>query len=352
MLPYNRIIGLFAVACLLFSVQSLYAAPLTQSSMSLRYGEIVRGQLSEEESEDIWTFAGHAQDRVLLDLRAINMNALDTYLTLMDADGNTLLTDDDSGERLNSRIGLFELPESGDYQVKVSRFGGGGEYILQVINLNTAPVIKPGKSLVGSVNSVNPGNYFLLTSLPTDTLWNLRISNDDPNVEPFIALYDANGLIVTTERLESAEIDPFLALPDQAYAVVVSWNESSSGGLYELLLNPSAVTLLKAGTPQTGNLDYEENVNPKHYFRGMAGQTVHITVTTTSGDIAPSIEILSSDGNNRLFFNEGEAVREVTAQLTLPVDTVYVITVTDGTFQEENGTYTVSLKEIAGPEDN
>jgi hypothetical protein len=341
MTGYRRVIGLILGFWL--GVQSASAAPSLQTATSLEYGEVGRGQLSETVSEESWTFSGQAGDLIMIDLRAIDMNNLDTHLTLLDAGGNTLITDDDSGERLNSRIGPLRLPSTGDYTIIAARYSGSGEYTLQVINVLTVPMLKNGKPLVGRVNPAQPTNFFTLESVPDiqDILWRLEVRDDDAYTDPVLTVYDSTGMVASTEYTETGSLDPLVPGSGETYAVVVSWNPSSVGGQYELALVNSEITLLEPGIPQTGTLDYS-TFRQSHYFRGTAGQTVRLTVTVTRGDIVPMLYVTSS--TDLLFSNEGIALRELSIVLDLPVDTVYVVDVADSALTADSGDYTILLE--------
>ena len=341
MTGYRRTIGL--VLGLWLGVQSVSAAPSPQVGPGLDYGEIGRGQLNESVSEESWTFSGQAGDLILIDLRAVDINNLDTHLTLLDAGGNTLITDDDSGERLNARIGPYRLPANEDYTIIAARYSGSGEYTLQVINVLTVPTLQHGKPLLGLVNPEQPTNFFTLESVSNiqDILWRLEARDDDTYTDPVLTVYDSAGMVASTEYSETGTLDPLVPGPGETYVVVVSWNPSSAGGQYELALGNSEIALLEPDMPQTGTLDYA-SIRQYHYFRGTAGQTVRLTVTVTRGDIIPMLYVTSN--MDMLFSNEGSALRELSIVLKLPVDTVYMIEIADSALTADSGDYTILLE--------
>ncbi|MCP4219239.1 MAG: hypothetical protein GY765_31690, partial [bacterium] len=67
-----------------------------------------------------YTFTGVAGTTVTIDLKS----SLDTYLVLLDSNGNTLFTDDDGGIDANSQI-IFALSESGTYTVEATTYRSG-----------------------------------------------------------------------------------------------------------------------------------------------------------------------------------------------------------------------------------
>jgi hypothetical protein len=112
--------------------------PITQGAMPItgrvpdpgQIGQIqigwnVQGRLETGDQEmndgtwaDVWQFQGQAGRTVTIELRS---EEFDTYLQLLDAQGNRLAEDDDSLGNLDSSI-VFRLPATGMYQIVVNNF--------------------------------------------------------------------------------------------------------------------------------------------------------------------------------------------------------------------------------------
>ena len=89
-------------------------------------GQTMRGRLETGDQTmpdgtfaDIWQFQGSAGQSVTIDVRS---DEFDTYMQLLDANGNKLGEDDDSGGNLNSRL-TYTLPTAGMYQIVVNNAG-------------------------------------------------------------------------------------------------------------------------------------------------------------------------------------------------------------------------------------
>lgn len=339
---YRRALGLGLVTGLCLSVGGAAAAPPHQGSR-IQYNEVARGEVSETASEENWEFTGHSGDLILIDMRADGSD-LDTYLTLVDPFGNSLLTDDDSGDGLNSRIGPYRLQSDGNYMILAGRYGGAGSYLLELKNLSTIPALSPGKPLIGVVDSAHTTNYFLLDVREGDTLWRLEVIDDQSNTDPYLALYGSSGLITSTEFDGGNRIDPIVPVDGEAYVAVVSWNIDSPGGPYQLELNESDLELLDSDTPQAGSIDYSVT-RQRHYFQGEAGQVVGLSVEAT-GNIVIALEVSTLNGANVLFSSSGESPRGVAVMLELPQTTIYVVDVWDGMYSGESGAYTISLEQV------
>ncbi len=250
----------------LFALSLILIAPLNvlsahaQNSTRVRYGEIVRGQISNTISEQSWTVGGQEGDLILVDVQADNSYDLDTYVALTDSSGSTLMSDDDSGEGLNSRLGPFRLPQTGDYTISVSSYSGSGGYTLQVVNLNTVPTLVPGKPLAGTLDAEHTRDFFLLAPAETPhTLWRLVLSEDSVlGEESIISLFDTEGFVTSTEYLPSV-LDPVVPLPGETYLAVASWNPASTGGPYQLLLEDFRSRCSKDGASESGSLNVDQS---------------------------------------------------------------------------------------------
>jgi hypothetical protein len=80
---------------------------------------------------DVWQFQGNAGTRIVIELRS---EEFDTYVQLLDAQGNRLAEDDDSLGNLDSKV-EFTLTATGMYQIVVNNFSDerrAGIYTLTV----------------------------------------------------------------------------------------------------------------------------------------------------------------------------------------------------------------------------
>jgi hypothetical protein len=93
---------------------------------TIAYGQMMQGRLEQGDQTmndgtfaDVWTFQGNAGQTVTVDVMS---DEFDAYCQLLDAAGNRLGEDDDSGGNLNARL-TVALPASGQYQIVVNNFG-------------------------------------------------------------------------------------------------------------------------------------------------------------------------------------------------------------------------------------
>lgn len=346
--PFHRLTTLALVASLLLAASAARAAQPARQSTRLAYDEVVRGRLSEGNPEQRWQFTGQAGDRIVIDMRARDATVLDPYLTLLDPAGNSLASDDDSGEDVNARIGPLRLPAAGEYTIVAARYTGAGDYILELKDLSTIAPIAVGKPLVGVLDASHPNDYFLLPAgLAGGDLLRLEIADEDASSDPFLTVYGPDGYVTGTELQEdTSRLDPLVPLPGEDYVIVVSWHSDSAGGPYELLLATSQIALLADGVAQSARLNYATYMQ-RHYFQATQGDTLHIQVTA-EGDISPALEIVSMDLNTYLFSGEGATVRGLALTLRVPLTAVYVIEMRNASLEGGSGTYTVQIDWLDG----
>ena len=100
---------------------------VAQEGDSLGYGETASGVISDEVPEVTFTFEGSQGNVITITMVGLNPEnpsdpRLDSYLTLIGPEGNTLFQDDDGAGNLNSLIGPYTLPGDGTYTIIASRF--------------------------------------------------------------------------------------------------------------------------------------------------------------------------------------------------------------------------------------
>lgn len=81
--------------------------------------------------DDAWTFSADVGEHVVIELSA-NGSDLDPHLYLYDGSRALIAENDDiDGNNANSRIEIT-LTQAGKYTIRVSRFSGGGDYLLKL----------------------------------------------------------------------------------------------------------------------------------------------------------------------------------------------------------------------------
>ncbi len=125
----------------------------------MNMGDSVTGTIDNTNYVMLYSFAGNANEQVTI--TAVGAGSLDTYLGIMDADGNILAEDDDSAggaQGLDAQISI-KLPETGEYTIIVTRSGidqgtTSGDFTLTLSS--GAPVAPQGNEGLGGFGGL-PG---------------------------------------------------------------------------------------------------------------------------------------------------------------------------------------------------
>jgi CHAT domain-containing protein/Tfp pilus assembly protein PilF len=117
-------------------------APILEVEGTLEPGD---AQVSDGSFYDEYSFQGEAGQAIIIRLES---TVFDTYLWLLDAEGNSLVQNDDAGGTTNSQIAIV-LPATGTYQVRANAYdaSGQGNYRLVIIPTTTDnPVVRQSEA--------------------------------------------------------------------------------------------------------------------------------------------------------------------------------------------------------------
>ena len=127
-------------------------ADASNADRVLRYGDTVRGEITDARFEATYTFLGERGDMITISLIR-ESGDLDTVLILRDRGGNELASNDDAPgmpAATDSRIARFRLPASGPYTTVVTRFqgqqgGSSGEFALTLEQVDGESSAEPAR---------------------------------------------------------------------------------------------------------------------------------------------------------------------------------------------------------------
>jgi serine protease Do len=150
---------------------------------------------------DLYTFDGRANQRVQIDMAS---REIDSYLILIDPNGNEVAQDDDSGGGPNARI-VATLPIDGTYLLMAnsSEAGQAGTYRLraQATTIGTGNAVSQGSYVLRQQGILGPGSFVL----PSDgSLYRVHafegragqsvtINLASPDFKTYLALIDPIG---------------------------------------------------------------------------------------------------------------------------------------------------------------
>lgn len=193
----------------------------------------IQGQLGAESSIlpsdgsffDAYTFEGRAGQRIVIEMDSAEFN---TYLILLEPDGDNLAQDDDSGGSSNARL-ITTLPRTGRYTVLAnSRLAGEtGQYEISISELERSP------SATNEIILQERG-----TLGPNSQIW-----PEDNSLFEEYQFYGTQGQTVTI-TMESTEFDTYLMLFDEGWRILAQNNDTSAQNTDSMLV----LTLPYTGT--------------------------------------------------------------------------------------------------------
>ncbi|NDJ77631.1 MAG: hypothetical protein GYB65_15375, partial [Chloroflexi bacterium] len=313
-------------------------------------------------NSDTYVFSGTAGDTVTISMESAD---LDSYLELLDADGNTLIYDDDGERGLSAQITAYELPASGDYTIVATTYNneGSGDYRLRLstIVVENQPLAYGDEALGMLRDNVHLYSF-------SGTAGNVvTISLTSNDFDTYLVLKDTSDNWLTDDDDGGDGLNAQIAqyeLPTSGqYTVIVRGFEGAASGDYSL-----TVVLDEAGTgdepgdeniipAEGGPISYGQTVTGNlaesthsYTFSGTAGDV--ISVGLNSDDFDTYLELLDNTGERLTVDDDGGlGYNSYLAAYILPYSGEYTIIVR-GYGGTATGSYTLALVIPAMVDDN
>ena len=301
---------------------------------------------------DLFRFSLNSRSEITIDLTSSDY---DTYLRLLDANGNRIENDDDDGSGSNSRI--TRTLDPGAYQIVATDYGSRdtGDYRLRVAAGSAAPSCavtdislpadRNGSLSASDCNDFfDSGTYYVdLYDFSLSSRTTVTIDYESSDYTAWVALNHASGHHITYDYDSGSGTNARIVqtLDPGAYQIVVS--EASSGvatGDYRLRVAagsaaPScAVTDISLPTDYSGALasgDCNDPLDSGNYadiFRFSLGSRTEITIDLTSSDYDTYLRLLDASGSRIENDDDGGSGRNSRITRTLDPGT-YQIVATD-----------------------
>jgi uncharacterized protein YfaP (DUF2135 family) len=362
--------SVLAATLLIFLAFLLLAEQVTaQQNSDIQLGVPVSGLLTSASPTARYTLTTSAGETVSI---TATSNDFDTLLSLQDASGNELASDDDSAGNLNSRIQGFTLPGSGSYTIVVKSAGGvsAGNFTLLAETATsveptavptasvTAGTISLGQSLSGSLaGDQNSAAYTFEGEVGQPVTIRLSSSDFDTNV----TLSNSKGVVTSDDDSGgnlNAAIENFELPATDTYTITVGSFDGSGRGSFTLSLESGVVvqptpqatfeaTALPAGNEITigssvsGQLQTGQPT-ADYTFQGEIGEVV--TISLVSSDFDSYLRLKDPSGYELTTDDDSAGGLDARiAAFTLPSNGTYTISVE--TFDSRYGAYTLSLSE-------
>jgi len=390
---------LLVLALLAMMMLGVIVVSAQQDAETITLGDTVNGTLSDTLRRALYLFEGQADVEVTITLTS---DDFDSYLLLLDANGDVLVEDDDSAGRLDSQI-VFTLPDDAEYTIvatSLREFSSNGEFFQEgdfTLALNgdgtstpnnnsgdatptpTSPTSTPQSQQNQTQQSTEPGTIGI-----GDTIEG-TLTQDDPRLA---YAFDGTANQEVTITLISEDFDSYLLLLDENGSQVAEDDDSAgrldsqiiytleADGTYTIIATslrevrsegsefaPGDFTLslsADGSAPDNTQPDSNTTTQPPNAdgtialgdtvegtldgastgftFDGSAGQT--ITITATSTDFDTYLQLVNAGGD--ILAEDDDSAGRLNAQVvyTIEEDGAYTILVTSYRAVTSGGTDT------------
>ncbi|MCL4250646.1 MAG: pre-peptidase C-terminal domain-containing protein [Anaerolineae bacterium] len=286
----SRIVVLLLIA--------LLALPLLAFAQDeIAFGETVEGNLTADEPTAIYTFTAEQDQSVTIRLVSSDF---DCFLTLQNADGDVLATDDDSAGNLDSQI-TFRIPDAGEYTILAQSYassqGTGVEPGAFTLALQSSS-FEYGMTVNGDLTEAETFDDYSFQGDAGDTILITMIGDD--GLDTYLTLYqgvDKSVSLLTNDDgaggLNSL-IGPYTLPADGVYTVEATSFSRTAAGTYTLTLERAEVSTLEYGDSVEASLT--ENRQFLYYqFEGTEGDIIDLKVED-GATIGTSLVVNGPDG--------------------------------------------------------
>jgi hypothetical protein len=249
----------------------------------IAYGQTVNGTINDSTPAQTWVFRGRQGERITARMSAVNptRGVLDSYLKLLDSDGQTLAENDDaSNVTLDAEISDFVLPATDDYVLYATRLDvetgtSQGDYELSLT------LVSAGATSTEEAPSTPDPNATLPATAEEDTTRldvgeSLRGALNAGGTADYRFVGTAGAVLTFSVKRASGDLNPRLSLlaPDGSpLAENADFNGPADARL-------SAVTLSESG-------DYTVRVGAE----AGAGEFVLYVFSVTPATPPPSLDL-------------------------------------------------------------
>ena len=289
----------------------------------IEYGETIEGALTANALEALYFFSGAEGDSVIIRLSS---DDFDSYLTLSDPGGFELISNDDSGGNLNSLIGPYILPQTGDYMITARSLSGSstGNYVLDFERAEVS-ALEFDETTTVNFDDSNSVAYFTFESNAGDVV-DVVVAGD---VDTNLTLNDTYNYQLAYDEDGGSGVNPELIgiVLNQAGTYTLLLQAPFGGeGSVDLTLTRGVVPSLNDG-PQTVTFGSSRQTSTLVYT-GEAGDTVRLTVSIGGGNAgSPSVDV--SQNGTSVTYISSSAVEGLSVIFTVPSDGDLLVTLSE-----------------------
>lgn len=257
----------------------------TFEARTIEYSQRIEDSLTSSAYELQYRFTGTAGDSVTI---FMGSEEFDTYLYLYDEDGFELVRNDDGGGNLDSLIGPYELPYTGEYIIQADSFGGSatGSFFLTLDRVEMLDIAYGDEveTQIGGGSQI----YFQFEAQIGDIVSVIV----DGDVDTTLALRDTYNYTVLTDEDSGSRFNPeitdYVVNTAGNYSLVLTSAQGESGTV-TIALELGELPSLDEGaqTVAFGNDVTTRSVA----FTAEAGVEYTLSFDVVSGTASPSFDV-------------------------------------------------------------
>ncbi len=315
-----------------------YTLSVTEQQIEhIEYSQSIQGQLTSDELSKDYVFTGQAGDVVVI---TENSDDFDSYLHLLDSTGNELTSNDDSGSSLNSMIGPYTLPNSGNYTIRATSLDGtvSGSFTL-TLNKTEVTAMSYNEPVEVNFTPNAQAKYFTFEGTSGDLV---SISVDSgSSIDTSLSLTNSYNSQIATDEDSGSGFDPeiFQQLLSSTGTYTVALTAVAPGtGTVTLTIKSTPPPSLDEGT-QTVSFTSSQTSRAV-MFTGKAGEKVQLTLHAINNGVgSPSITVMQ--GDSTVANASGSSVSDMSFSFAPSSDGAVVVQISD--YSYSNLSYEVSL---------
>lgn len=289
----NFAVGAFTLALTTGDATTTQPNATTQSGGEIAIGETVEGELTNSAAALTYTFEAEAGALVTITLVS---EAFDPYLLLSDANGLELQRDDDSAGNLDSRIGPYEITETGTYTITASSYGNivsgqpvSGAFALSVAAAVVDP-IEYTQTVTGEITPEGLVTVYRFSGARGDIV---SVALDAVSGSVYARLTGGTTNIQTTGG--TALLGPFTLTDDGTYVIIVTSYDTATTQPFTLTLNRIEPQAIVYGYRVRTSFEREGTDVLYYTFEAGIGDTV-LTRIESFGEVDLRLQLIGPDG--------------------------------------------------------
>jgi YD repeat-containing protein len=308
------------------------------NAVPINCGHVIASSIDAPREMDAYTFTLSANDSITIHVNKTT-GGLSPYWELYNPSGGRAV------ESNTDWTGTLATPGTYRLLVRDSNYTATGGYLVywQRWNNPCATPLDCGQVVSGSIGApTDPTRwgFYTFNALANDRV-SIRATKTSGGLTPYIALYGPTGTLVGGS---ANQLDRTLASAGPHTIQLYDQTGTNTG---EYLLtwlkvnSPCNGTPIGCGQVLSGSLSAVGNINA-YTLAANSGDNVALTLTKTSGDLDPSLELYNSSGT-RLAYQYSASGNEVTLTQTLSTAGTYTVFASDYG-NDETGTYTLKFQ--------